>query len=530
MAAHYDFRLMLAVKLSRLLNKFIDPVDISVGVPSTPTFSTPRNTMIAVTVDSRTIYVTYDRTSYSKYLVGISTARQQLKLTSDDPVEIVSLFNLKFGTEFTVDEFESVLIDEINYVVTFKFKPTHTAYIGSFSVKMIIKKAGAIVFDNNWPLYEDSNDRGSMAKPLGGTWSRPNITGTLWGQLGDNRTPLMFPAGCEMPLFGDFIYDFEFVMTSISTYHCILGVDPAGDGYTKSTGCIYFYNGRIYIYQVTSQFGPTMVANVPMRWTFYGTNGQLKIYADGVLVNTIAQPNATWVCFRNSDSGATLLGQNSAIRNFKVMRRAPNEEELAAILAGNAFKPDIPQPLHAVALRANDYSNEGTNVTTLNEAIPNLLYNNKTFFGFQSAGSIVPLGITLPMSGDFTVDFELAIQSPGVSNAVFKSYADNTTNTNGDLKIGADDKPYLHGVNQAPIYTKAINGGATRRYTIIRTSNIVRWYEDGILLPTGNQTSVGYSITWRYIYPGRPLTLFRNLRYWTYAITAAQLTALLSYK
>ena len=48
MAAHYDFRLMLAVKLSRLLNVMVNPDEFTIGPRSDPTFPTTRESVITV--------------------------------------------------------------------------------------------------------------------------------------------------------------------------------------------------------------------------------------------------------------------------------------------------------------------------------------------------------------------------------------------------------------------------------------------------------------------------------------------------
>lgn len=534
MAFHYDFKIMVAAKMTRLLNSFVSPADIVLGVPSAPSFPTSRNSVVDVTYKGATRQITYDRFNFSKALVGLPVARTTITVTKVDPATQVGQLNTILGTAFTLSDFTEVTVDKKVGVANYTFVPTHISYTGTFSITAVIPFEGNVPYNNIWTLNNNQVDTGTAAVNMPGIWSFPTIAGTLWGKLENGRTPLMLPAGSELPLTGEFIYDFEFIFTTVPVYHCLFGVDPLGDGYVKSTGCIYFYYGRMYVYGITSQFGPTMVANVAVRWTFHGVGGQLKIYADGVLVNTIAQPNVTWVCFRNSEAGSTLFGQNSAIRNFRVLRRAPTADELNAIMAGTAIRPPYPRPVHEVAFAAADYSNKGTSGTPLNNAFPSTTYNNKTFFGFTGSGGVLPLGFPMNFTGDFSVDFELAANSAGNTYAaLFKAGPSGLASgdyTTDKSTSSEGDRTYLYNITNSPIVSKPVRDGKVIRTTIIRSGSTIKWYEDGVLIAINVTGNALLSFVWNYLDCTRSLTLFRNLRFWDRALTDLERDAVLANK
>lgn len=536
MAFHYDFKIMVAAKMTRLLNSFVDPADITLGVPSAPSFSTPRNSVVDVTYKGVTRQIAYDRFNFNKSLVGMPTSRTTINITKIDPATQVNQLNMVLGTAFTLADFDSVTVDANTSTANYTFTATHLSYIGKFSITALIPFEDEVEFNNIWTLNNNQVDTGTAGANMPGVWSFPTIAGTLWGRLDNGRTPLMLPTGSELPLSGEFVYDFDFIFTSVPVYHCLFGVDPLGDGYVKSTGCIYFYYGRMYIYGVTSQFGPTMVANVATRWTFHGTGGQLKIYANGTLVHTVAQPNVTLVCFRNSEAGATVFGQNSAIRNFRVLRRTPTGGELTAILAGTALKPQYPRPVHEVAFAAADYSNKGSSGTPLNSAIPSMNYNGKNFFGFNTPSGIKALGFSMNFTGNFTVDFEVAATSFGDAYSnVFQASAAAGSFTNGDFTairagLAEGDRPYLYNITTSPITNIPMRNGTVVRNTIIRKGSTIYWYENGVLIAPGVTGNTAISFIWSYLDARRNLTLFRNLRFWDRALTDLERDAVLANK
>ena len=70
----YDFKTMMAVKMSRMLNRDADPSELTFGAPSAPAFPTPRNSVVDVTIDDVTYQVAYDR-----YNIGVAVAMVTIK-------------------------------------------------------------------------------------------------------------------------------------------------------------------------------------------------------------------------------------------------------------------------------------------------------------------------------------------------------------------------------------------------------------------------------------------------------------------
>lgn len=534
MAQHYDFKIMLAAKMTRLLNRVVQPGEITVGVPSAPTFTTPRNTVIDVTIGEITMKVAYDRFNLNARMLGASSARTAILVEKLDYEDILSKVNLQYGTDFIFSDFETVDVDSDASTIVFTFKNTNVRYTGTFNVKVALNLSGEVEFTNLWRLFDSDIDEGAMSVPLGGVWTYPAVDGIRWGKLGNGRTPLSFPTGCELPLTGEYLYDFEMYITAAARYLCVLGSDPTADGYVRTLGSLYFFNQQMYLYQVTGQIGPAFPLNTPFRLTFHGSEGQLMIYADGALITTIPQPDAVWKCFRNSESGATQLGENSYIRNFKVLRRAPNSVELSQTLAGRAIIPKYPLPVNEVATELNDWSNKGSAVSKLNPAINSVLYNNKPFFGFKAAMGPILLGPVLNFTGDFTLDLEIAtVQTTGY-NAIFKAVGNNNTFSTGDFTTitsnhGERHKPYLYLVSQTPLSLKEVSGTPVR-HTVVRKNGVVTWYENGVQASIAQASDAATNFTWKFFNASRGFTLFRNLRNWNYALTASQLADLFANK
>lgn len=534
MLHHYDFKLMLAVKLSRLLNRTVQPDELSVGVPGTPSFTTPRNSVVDVTVDGVTKKVAYDRINPNQRFLLASSVRTVITVKELDYDVVLSKVNAEYGMDLKAADFEEIVANYDESTVVFTFKPTHVAYVGTLSVKVYFELDEWITYSNLWRFNGNIEDDGTMHVPLGGTWTYPAVDGMPWGKLEDGRNPLSFPPGCELPLTGEYLYDFEMYITAAARYLCVLGSDPVADGYVKTYGSLYFFNQQMYLYQVTGQIGPTFPLNTPFRLTFHGSNGELKIYANAFLIATIPQPTAVWKCFRNIESGATQLGENSYIRNFKVLRRAPTSTELNRTLIGNAIQPKYPTPINEVATELNDWSNKGSAISALNPAINSVMYLDKPYFGFTAATGPIALGPVLNFTGDFTLDLEIAtIQTTGY-NAIFKAVGNNTTFTTGDFTTITNNhaerhKPYLYAISQIPLSLKALTGTPVR-HTVVRKNGVLTWYEDGVKASIGRASSAASNFNWRFFNASRGFTLFRNLRNWNYALTDSQLAALLANK
>lgn len=535
MTLHYDFKIMAAAKLTRLLNRVVQPSEMVIGVPRAPTFATSRNTMVDIAIGDETYKIAYDRLNLNARMLAASTAKTTIVVTALDYEAILTKINHQYGTNFAFDDFETVDVDRVASTIFLTFKDTNVSYLGTFNVNVFLNLGEAIELTNLWRLVENDVDEGTMEVPLGGEWAYPLIDGMGWGKLGNGRVPLSFPDGCELPLTGDYIYDFEMCIISAARYLCALASDPLGDGYVKSRGSLYFYNQQMYLYEITSQIGPVFDLNKPFRLTFYGTGGQLKIYADGVLITTIAQPSATWKCFRNSEAGATPLGENSYIRNFKVIRRAPTADEANRIINGTAIVPKYPVANVDVAFAPDDWSNRGTDASTLNTAIPSVMHYGKTYYGFNSTRGPVALGTQLAFTGDFSVDFEIATVATSGYNAIFKTIANNNTFSTGDFTTITQNhaergKPYMYEVSQVPLSLRALEGSIPVRHTIVRKGGVVTWYEDGVLASIAQGPKVNYNFVWNYLNASRGQALFRNLRFWKFALTNSQLVALFANK
>jgi len=533
MAMHYDFKIMLAAKLTRLLNRVIQPSEMSIGTPSEATAIASRNTVIDVTVGDDTYRIAYDRYSFESAFSKMPFTKVLIvRETSSE--EILSSLNVTYGLSFTLADFASIEYSE--GVCFFTFSPDHPGYIGSFSSRVRNDFNGVVPYHNYWKLNWNTADSGEMDLPLGGTWTFPILNNTRWGKLEDGATPLNFPAGTELPLTGDFVYDFEIMFTTIPMYMCLFGVDPTGDGNVRTNGSLYFFYGRMYIYGIgPGYFGPTMAANRSYRVTFCGRGGDMIVYVDGVQVISFAQLPVVWRSIRNSHKGISQVGPNCVIRDIKIFRTAPTPAELSAIIAGTTTPPAYPVPLHDVASEANNWENRGTSVTPLSNTIPSVMYDGKPFYGNMTASNIKSLGFTLGFTGDFTVDFEAAASTLGdVYGTLFK-YTNTTAFTTGDFATtrtglaGAGDRPYLYGITNTPNPAAPMNGGIVVRHTITRKAGVIRWYENGVLLNTV-PTSSTQSFNWRFFDGRRSLALFRNLRFWNRAITDAEIDALLANK
>lgn len=202
------------------------------------------------------------------------------------------------------------------------------------------------------------------------------------------------------------------------------------------------------------------------------------------------------------------------------------------------FRPnDLPAPFYHVAVKAGDYGNRGSGAGTLNSAIPSFDFNGRTFFGANgTALGTMALGVPMSMSGDFTVDFEMLASSIGNNYGIlFKAVSSGSGGNpaRGDLFTGRDLSGkmncavlYAMGYgSSADIKTTAYSATKPLRHTLVRKGGVLKWYENGALVWTFTD---GYAFSWSWFDMSRPVSAFRNLRYWQYALPDDKLAILLS--
>lgn len=533
MAMHYDFKIMLAAKLTRLLNRVIQPSEMSIGTPREAAEAAQRNTVIDVAVGDDVYHIAYDRYDFETVFAKMPTAKV-LIVRDSTPEYLLSSLNETYGLTFTLADFASIEAED--GIGFFTFSPDQPAYRGSFSARVRSAFNGTVPYHNHWKLNWNTADSGQMDMSLGGTWTFPIISNTRWGKLGGGTAPVTLPAGAELPLTGDYVYDFEIMFTTVPMYMCLFAVDPTGDGNVRTNGSLYFFNGRMYIYGIgPGYFGPSMVANRSYRVTFCGRGGDIIVYVDGTQVIKFAQLSVVWRSFRNAHLGLSFFGNVCVIRDIKILRTAPTADELEAIIAGKTTPPAYPVPLYDVGVEENDWANRGTSTSPLNSAIPSVMYEGKAFYGNTVASNIKALGFALDFIDDFTVDFEVAGATLGDQYGTIFKYLASTAFSTGDFTttrtgLGAPaDKPYLYLITSSPNQAKPLSGGRITRHTLIRKGGVFRWYEDSILL-AHVPASFTNNFKWQYFDGRRSLALFRNLRFWNRAITDTELDAVLANK
>ena len=128
----YDFKTMMAVKMSRMLNRKVAPSDLTFGVPSAPTFTTPRNTAVNVIIDGVTYQVAYDR-----YNIGVAvamvTVRSSVSAEDSSIPKVIAGISNRFGIDLIPSDIAS--IEEINEsVLKVTFSDECLAYCGTMSL------------------------------------------------------------------------------------------------------------------------------------------------------------------------------------------------------------------------------------------------------------------------------------------------------------------------------------------------------------------------------------------------------------
>lgn len=542
MAIFYDFQIMMAAKLSRLLNKCIQPTELTFGAPSAPSELIERNTVVDVTYDGVTRQIAYDRASMTKLLIGQDASKLTMTVASVDPADILARFNKNFSTTFVMADFITVEKNVETSTVDYTFDPMNKAFVGTFSVGYFIPGSLDIPFSYFWPLTTDLSDIGTVGKPMVGDWTMmaPIGDGTMWGRLNNGIEPMAFPDALTLPLTGDFLYDFEIVITASMAYVCTLSTNLNGTGSGDTIGSLYFAGNKPYLYMLTAAASaPAFALNTPMRFTILGLDGKLSLYHKGMLIETVNQPPAgtKFVGFRNREGGTSQLGQNSYIRNFKALVRRPTAEEVFKTLNGEVYSPTFPAPLHHIASIAGDYTNRGTAGGMMNAAFPTGKYLNKPWFGGPSGGS-TSLGVTLAFSGDFTVDFEVAASSVGDSYGMLFTAGVNTNigsgAANGDLFTwrniaGKMNAPCLYNMGYGSAGDDPLtplSNTTSVRLTITRKAGVIKWYQNGVLKWTFTNTTV---FNWRYFSCNRTVAYFRNLRFWNLSLTPEQLSNLFTF-
>ena len=536
MAQHYDFNIMMAAKMTRLLNRTVQPSEITYGVPSAPSIPNGRNTVVQVTVGGEHYRIAYDRYDLSTALSRMPEDRKMLKLSEIIPAEVLAKINGKMGFNFKPSEFEA--IEAVSGSIEFKFAANHLAYTGIFSVPYFIPGASRVAFDHSWDLAYGTSSDGTDRTALGGVWSfiTPVAGQGEYGMLGGGTSHVPFPDDITLPLTGDFIYDLEIIITANMAYVCTLSTNGAGNGSVASTlGSLYFASGKAYLYGVTSAANaPAIPINVPQRYTIVGLDGNIYLYHRGMLIEQALQPIAgtKFVGFRNVEGGVNQLGQSSYIRKLRALKRRPTADELFYVLNGETITPMFPQPLHHFGSIAGDYKNRGTAGGNMNTSFPTGKHLNKPWFGGPTGG-MVSLGMSIQAFNDFTIDVELSASDIGnVYGYLFIAGGGTVT---GDLVtwrdlVGKRNVPTLQGMgygSAADVPLTALSATTSIRHTITRKAGVLKWYEDGVLKWTFNNAA---NFTWNYFRCSRPVSYFRNFRFWDVALNSLELDDLFTLK
>lgn len=191
-------------------------------------------------------------------------------------------------------------------------------------------------FDRIFPLTADTKDTQSLTNAMiSGVWQFVDQPSGKWGSLIDTAQHVPFGFG-SLPLTGEFYYDFEYLQLTSSTYMTILVNGGDGDGYNAATtGSIYLYGGRPYIYGVTNVSPHVITLNTPARIAIVGRDGMISLYLNGVLQQSVAQvPRLSLNGFRNAEAVGQFRGGVANMRNFRIATHRMSDIELADALAG----------------------------------------------------------------------------------------------------------------------------------------------------------------------------------------------------
>jgi len=191
-------------------------------------------------------------------------------------------------------------------------------------------------FDRIFPLTKDAKDTLSLTNAMiSGEWQFVDQPSGKWGSLIDTAQHVPFGFG-SLPLTGEFYYDFEYLQLTSSTYMTILVNGGDGDGYNAATtGSIYLYGGRPYIYGVTNVSPYVITLNTPARIAIVGRDGMISLYLNGVLQQSVAQvPGLSLNGFRNAETVGQFRGGMANMRNFRIATHRMTDVELADALAG----------------------------------------------------------------------------------------------------------------------------------------------------------------------------------------------------
>lgn len=342
MAAVYDFKIMVAAKLTRALNRLVKPEDCTLG-PATAIDVGSKDTKMVVTVGEQTYPIVYNRYDIAK-LVPV----QYNGLTIDETwakADVITAINLKFGLNLKEVDVESITYADgyTGRSLTATISSASKPYKGTFTIPYFRPN------DLPQPYYHvaiasgDYDNRGTAPATLNTSIPSFEHDGrTFFGASGTGLGTMSL--GTPMSMAGDFTVDFEMLASPIGNVYGILfkasssssGGSPAkGDLFTgrdlngkMNCAVLYAMGYGSHADMKTTAYSATK----PLRHTITRKGGVVKWYENGALVWTFTDATAfSWNWLDMSRAVA-------AFRNLRYWQYALPDDKIAILLSQDDSK------------------------------------------------------------------------------------------------------------------------------------------------------------------------------------------------
>lgn len=523
MAAVYDFKIMVAAKLTRALNRLVMPADCTFG-PAIAVNVGNKDTKVMVTVGENTYPIVYNRYDVAKLVPALYNG-----LIIDEmwaKADVITAINLKFGLNL-----KEIDVQSIDYVdgysgrtVTVTIADVSKPYKGKFIIPYFRPN------DLPQPYYHvavkagDYGNRGNGPATLNPAIPSFEHDGKTFFGAGGTALGTM-SLGTGMSMAGDFTVDFEMLASSIGNVYGILfksssagnGANPArGDLFTgrdlsgKMNCAVLYAMG----YGSSADIKTTAYsATKPLRHTIVRKGGVVKWYENGALVWTFTDGYAfSW-------SWLDMTRPVAAFRNLRYWQYALTDDKLAILLSQDDSK----------AL-AYSYSLQGSQLSDIYGAFsfPIKPTNYVTVEGQTMAA--VSAGAFDSITMDITNDFTLSVDVKVTSDKYTTLFARHNAAAAPGALMFYYGAPYMAnwGNSGAVIPSPRLDDGKKHNLQIRCLNGIVSIIVDGVTYDTftnpGNGapwTGIGDLNTFSAGWPAG--AAISNLRFWRYGLSDADL-------
>lgn len=530
MAAHYDFRLMLAVKLSRLLNVMVNPDEFTIGPRTDPTFPTTRESVITVNYRGRDVKIAYDRANLSSLnMLPLRTRKIVDNIESTTLYQLLPRINEKVGVTLSPDDVNDLSFGYGLHSAVITAKPTSRIWRGGFDFTFEFSDHTVIPHAvHDWRLNGAVTDYGSQPSNFIETpASYVVVDNKPFATFNTSRIALPV----ELPVTDNFTISFRVKTASKFKYMTMLAY---GDG-NATRGGFWLYNGRLYITGIgmtESQIlnGPDISDGQPHVIQMRTLNGVADVYVDGALI--ITTPVAEFYPWNSIGDAAGYSARwpaGDAIGDIRYWDIALEDKELALVRGDSLLAP----PLHHWPL-AEDTINIGTSAVPWAGEVSWADFAGESWLSMPAANA-TDIGVDLPIATDFTLDAMLVLNHVGNSYCEIFT-ARNAKGAVGDLltwrNIAASHRnaPTISGVGYSTYVdckAKPFLDDTPTRLTIRRSGNTWSIYQQGVLMWTF--TSTAKPAPWRWfssLTKRRPKQYLRDLKYWPRALTSSEMAIL----